>query len=173
MTLVGDSDTWSSTRVRTAVRAGDVADAAAILGRPHRLSGPVVHGDHRGRELGYPTANLEVDEFLIVPADGVYSGLLWHDGTTHPCAVSIGTNPTFDGVIGRRVEAHVLGRSDLDLYHHRVDLDFLAHVRPMVKFDGIDSLLQAMAHDLVDAREHIATYVSGRGGDFANDTVRW
>jgi riboflavin kinase/FMN adenylyltransferase len=103
----------------------------------------------------------------------VYSGLLWIERTSHPCAVSIGTNPTFDGVVDRRVEAHVIGRDDLDLYGHRVDLDFLGHVRPMVKFDGIEALLRAMAQDVADAREHISHYVTGLGGDFANDTVRW
>jgi riboflavin kinase/FMN adenylyltransferase len=176
--LAGDAGTdsgnsWSSTRVRNALQRGDISAANEILGRPHRVTGEVVHGDHRGRELGYPTANLDVRNGVLIPADGVYAGLLWQGTTAHPVAVSIGTNPTFDGVIGRRVEAHVLGRTDLDLYGQELDLDVIAHVRPMLKFAGIDQLLAAMANDLEVSRSHIASHLRALGGDFADDTVRW
>ena len=157
--LEGDGQTYSSTRVRNAIVAGDVKTARAILGRPHRLTGVVVHGDHRGRELGFPTANLDVIEPLLIPADGVYSGQITFDGQTEPVAISIGTNPTFDGVVGRRVEAHVMGRNDLDLYGLTVDLDFIDHVRPMVKFDGLDALISAMNADLEAAKAHIADFL--------------
>lgn len=157
--LAGDQENYSSTRVRNALVDGDVKTARTILGRPHRLSGVVVHGDHRGRELGFPTANLDVAAPLLIPADGVYSGQLTFDGQVEPAAISIGTNPTFDGVVGRRVEAHVMGRSDLDLYGLTVDVDFIDHVRPMVKFDGLDALIAAMNADLVTAKAHIADFL--------------
>lgn len=146
--------TWSSSWVRSAVAAGDVAGAAAVLGRPHRVEGVVVHGDHRGRELGYPTANL-ADPVVAVPADGVYAGWLVRldppDGVpaqdvVMPAAVSIGTNPTFDG-LRRQVEAHVLGRTDLDLYGERVALDLVERLRPTLRFDSAAALVTQMALD--------------------------
>ncbi len=145
---------WSSTWVREAIAAGDVAEAAAVLGRWHRTVGTVVHGDHRGRELGYPTANLDGIE-VAVPGDGVYAGWMERleapEGTTSeevtlPCAISIGTNPTFDGAV-RQVEAHVLGRLDLDLYGERVALDFVERLRPTLRFDGVDQLVEQMHAD--------------------------
>src|SRR5450755_1520312 len=111
---------FSSSLIRERIAAGDVEAASVALGRPHRLEGVVVHGDHRGRELGYPTANLDLPGGLAVPADGVYAG--WLDGMA--AAVSIGTNPTFHG-IGRRVESYVIDRTDLELYGRRMALDFV------------------------------------------------
>ncbi len=145
---------WSSTWVREAIAQGDVQEAAAVLGRWHRTVGTVVHGDHRGRELGYPTANLD-DIEVAVPADGVYAGWLERldppEGTPAeervlPCAISIGTNPTFDGQ-HRQVEAHVLGRLDLDLYGERVALDYVERLRPTLRFDGVDELVEQMHAD--------------------------
>ena len=135
------SQTWSSTRARHAVLAGDVAIAAQVLGRPHRLTGVVVHGDHRGRTLGYPTANVDGLGDLIVPADGVYAAVVTRAGDVHAAAVSIGTNPTFGDVVERRVEVHVLDRHDLDLYGQTLDVDLLAHIRGMEAFGGVDELL--------------------------------
>lgn len=157
--LAGDSETWSSTRIRNHLLDGDVKAARNLLGRPHRLSGTVVHGDHRGRELGYPTANLEVKDQLIIPADGVYSGLLLVETEVLPAAISIGTNPTFEGVIGRRVEAYVLDRTDLDLYGQQINLDFLDFVRPMRQFDGVSALLAEMAKDIESARGQITDFL--------------
>lgn len=155
---------WSSTWVRELLAAGDVVQAARVLGRPHRLRGLVVHGDARGRELGYPTANLSPDATGMVPADGVYAGWLRRvrrvDGTpvgaddpdrVLPAAVSIGTNPTFDGT-QRRVEAYVLDRDDLDLYDEEVVLDLVERLRPTVRFDGVDALLVQMADDVERVR---------------------
>jgi riboflavin kinase / FMN adenylyltransferase len=164
--LVGGegTDHWSSTYVRQCVQEGDVAEAARGLGRPHRVEGTVVHGDHRGRELGYPTANLDVHVHTAVPADGVYAGWLVvapHALAASPlasglvagerlaAAISIGTNPTFDG-IDRRVEAYVLDRTDLDLYHQPVALEFVDRLRPTLRFDSVEELLAQMADD-VDA----------------------
>jgi riboflavin kinase / FMN adenylyltransferase len=158
--LVGDTQTWSSTRIRTALVNGEVAHAAEMLGRPHRITGEVVHGDHRGRELGFPTANLDIEGELLIPQDGVYAGLLTLDGEVHPTAVSIGTNPTFEGVIGRRVEAYVLDKAGLDLYGKTADLDFLVHIRGMAAFNSIDDLLIAMNSDVIKAREITSNYLN-------------
>lgn len=157
--LVGDSNTWSSTRIRNHIIAGEVKPAREILGRPHRLTGEVVYGDQRGRELGYPTANMQVAGDLIIPADGVYSGLLCAQQEVFPAAISIGTNPTFEGVVGRRVEAYVLDRMDLNLYGQVIDLDFLDFVRSMAKFEGIDQLIEQMAHDVEVARGQISDFL--------------
>lgn len=159
---------WSSTWVRELLAAGDVAGAAEVLGRPHEAVGTVVHGDHRGRELGYPTANLSPDADGMAPADGVYAGRLTvlprpgeagavdgGDDGPWPAAISIGTNPTFDGA-DRRVEAYVLDRDDLDLYGRRVRLEYVARLRPTLRFDGIDSLVTQMRDDVDRARELLA-----------------
>jgi riboflavin kinase/FMN adenylyltransferase len=145
---------WSSTWARELIADGDVSGAARILGRPHRVEGVVVHGDHRGRELGYPTANLDAHPTGVVPADGVYAGWLLRlerpddDAERRlPAAVSVGTNPTFDGT-QRRVEAYVLDRTDLDLYGERVGIELVARLRPTVKFDSVDALLVQMAEDV-------------------------
>ena len=152
--LVGAAGTtWSSTAVREALAQGDVTAAADILGRLHRVEGPVVHGDHRGRELGYPTANLGPDDRSAIPADGVYAGWLTRaSGERLPAAISVGTNPTFGGTV-RRVEAYVLDRDDLELYDEHVALDFVARLRETVRFDDVDALLEQMADDVRRARE--------------------
>ena len=150
--LAGDTVRWSSTYVRQCLAEGDVAAAAAALGRPHRVVGPVVEGDKRGRELGYPTANLALDDDVAVPADGVYAGwLVRADGTTLPAAVSVGTNPTFGGTV-RRVEAYVLDRDDLELYGERVGVEFVQRLRETIAFDGVEPLVAQMALDVEQAR---------------------
>ena len=155
----GETERWSSSAVRTHLAAGEVAEASSILGRPHRVVGTVVHGHHRGRELGYPTANLGADSLGLVPADGVYAGWLVRldlpEGDPErrlPAAISVGTNPTFDGQV-RVVESYVLDRTDLDLYGERVAVDFVGHVRPTLRFDSIDELLVAMARDVERTRD--------------------
>lgn len=158
--LVGDVNAWSSTRIRNAILKGHVEGANGLLGRAHRISGEVVHGDHRGREIGYPTANIDVKGGLLIPADGVYSGLLWIDGVSHGSAISIGTNPTFNDVTNRRVEAYVIGESDLDLYGKIVDLDFVSHIRDMESFAGIPELLEAMDRDVTKAKADLEKYLS-------------
>ena len=156
--LVGDSSAWSSTRIRGAIASGNVEHAQELLGRAHRVSGEVVHGDHRGREIGYPTANIDVRGGVLVPADGVYSGLLWVAGVPHESAISVGTNPTFDDVTTRRVEAYVIGRTDLDLYGQNVDLEFVTYIRKMVSFSGISELITAMAKDVETAQVDLRSY---------------
>jgi riboflavin kinase/FMN adenylyltransferase len=150
--LAGDTTRWSSTYVRQCLAEGDTAAAAEALGRPHRVEGPVVEGDKRGRELGYPTANLALDEDVAIPADGVYAGwLVRADGDRLPAAVSIGTNPTFGGT-ARRVEAYVLDRDDLELYGERVGVEFADRLRETVAFAGVEPLLAQMARDVEQAR---------------------
>ena len=149
----------SSSWARELLTEGDVIGAAGVLGRPHRLTGEVVHGDHRGRELGYPTANLEPDVEGMVPADGVYAGWMLRSSLPDdapdrmlPAAISIGTNPTFDG-IARRVEAYVLDRTDLDLYGERVSLELVSRLRPTVRYEGREALIEQMAKDVEQCRQ--------------------
>jgi riboflavin kinase/FMN adenylyltransferase len=151
--LDGGPQVWSSTYVRTCLAAGDVSGAAEALGRPFAVSGVVTRGDRRGRELGYPTANVPVGD-LAVPADGVYAGWLRRGDTGErlPAAISVGTNPTFDGERDRRVEAYVLDRDDLELYDVDVAVSFVERLRGMVRFDGVDALLATMADDVARAR---------------------
>jgi riboflavin kinase/FMN adenylyltransferase len=158
--LDGGPQVWSSTYVRTCLAAGDVEGAAEALGRPYTVVGPVLVGDQRGRELGYPTANVPTGG-LAVPADGVYAGWLTvlDPGTgpltsdPMPAAISVGTNPTFDGERDRRVEAYVLDRADLDLYGRQVEVSFVARIRGMVKFEGIEALIETMGQDVEHTRE--------------------
>jgi len=154
--LDGGPQVWSSTYVRTCLAAGDVAGAAEALGRPYVTRGVVIEGDKRGREMGFPTANVPVVPGAAAPADGVYAGWLRRvdgDDEKHPAAISVGTNPTFDGQRDRRVEAYVLDRTDLDLYGIEVEVEFVDRIRGMVRFDGIDDLLVAIADDVERTRE--------------------
>lgn len=158
----GDEETCS-TRIRQALADGDVAHAAEHLGRLFCFRGVVTHGDQRGRTLGYPTANLPVPDALACPADGVYAGWVTRrDGLdAHgealapdaplprwPAAISVGTNPTFDGV-ARRVESYVLDRDDLELYDAPISVEFVARIRGQVRFTDIDQLIVQMADDVV------------------------
>ncbi len=142
---------FSSTRVRQLLAAGEVAEAAEVLGRPFALTGPVVRGEQRGRDLGFPTANLDPPPELAVPADGVYAGWLVDGTERHPAAISVGDNPTFVGA-SRRVEAYVLDRTDLDLYGKRVTIEFVAWIRAMEPFAGVDHLIGAMHSDVAATR---------------------
>jgi riboflavin kinase/FMN adenylyltransferase len=149
--LVSTEDTvFSSTYIRACVAAGDVPAAAAALGRPHRLEGVVVRGDGRGRELGFPTANLLHGRYAAVPADGIYAAWCEHRGDRHMAAVSIGTNPTFSGR-ERRVEAYLLD-FDGDLYGERIALDFVAHLREQRAYDTIEPLVAQINEDVAQAR---------------------
>ena len=147
----GGGEPFSSSLTRRLIAAGDVAGAAEVLGRPHRVEGVVVRGAQRGRELGFPTANVETLPHTAIPADGVYAGWLHVDGEPMPAAISVGTNPTFDGT-DRTVEAYAIDRVGLDLYGLHVAVDFLAYLRGMEKFDTIDALLERMADDVKRAR---------------------
>jgi riboflavin kinase/FMN adenylyltransferase len=163
--LLRDGDTpISATYIRSRVQAGDMAAAALVLGRPHRVDGVVERGDQRGRELGYPTANLRTEPWTAVPADGVYAGRVlrldqW--GRTvageplGTAAISVGTNPTFE-VRQRRVEAYVLD-FDGDLYGEALGLEFVQRLRGMEKYDTIDALVTQMDADVADTRALMGT----------------
>ncbi|MDN5825186.1 MAG: bifunctional riboflavin kinase/FAD synthetase [Micrococcaceae bacterium] len=154
---VGETRRWSSTWIREALTDGDVATANEILGRAHRMRGEIVHGAARGRELGFPTANLSTDASGIIPADGVYAGWLVDEaGMRWPAAISVGSNPTFEGV-SRQVEAHVIDRpdeevGDFDLYGQQSVVEFVARLRPMVAYHGIEALIEQMNEDVELAR---------------------
>ena len=143
----------SSSRIRTLIHDGNVEDARLLLGRPHRLDGVVVHGEKRGRQIGYPTANLGKIEGQTIPADGVYAGWLTVGINFWPAAISIGTNPTFEGERGRQVEAYALDQEGLELYDKNASIEFGWRLRPTLKFDGLEPLLTQMKIDCDQARK--------------------
>src|SRR4051794_13297756 len=161
----GGEVTISSTYIRACVAAGDMASAARALGRPHRVDGVVVRGDRRGRAMGYPTANVETPPFTAIPADGVYAGHLvtrdlWGaSGYRFPAAISVGTNPTFQGS-RRTVEAFLLDYEG-DLYGEHVGVEFVQRLRPMDAFRDVDALVAAMEKDVVDTREALGLPPAG------------
>ena len=148
-----DTESVSSTRIRTAITNGDVETARLLLSRPHRLDGVVVHGEARGREIGYPTANLGNLDGQTIPSDGVYAGWLTVGINRWPAAISIGTNPTFAGVRTRQVEAYALDQVGLDLYDQDATIEFGWHLRETLKFDGLEPLLTQMKKDCNLARK--------------------
>jgi riboflavin kinase/FMN adenylyltransferase len=159
--LDGGPAVWSSTYVRSCIAAGDVEGATEALGRPFAVRGVVVRGDQRGRQLGYPTANVPTGGMRAVPPDGVYAGWLRRldegRGPVLPAAISVGTNPTFAGERDRRVEAYVLDRDDLELYDVPVEISFAARIRGMERFDTLEELVKAMARDVERTRQTLAS----------------
>jgi riboflavin kinase/FMN adenylyltransferase len=151
--LKADTEVISSSRIRALVVAGKVEEARTLLSRPHRLDGVVVHGEKRGREIGYPTANLGNIEGQTIPADGVYAGWLTVGINFWPAAISIGTNPTFEGERGRQVEAYALDQEGLELYDKNASIEFGWYLRPTLKFDSLEELLVQMKKDCDKARE--------------------
>ena len=147
----GEESRFSSTDVRRMVLAGDVETAALRLDRPHRVEGPVVHGAKRGRELGFPTANVETPQYTAIPADGVYAGWLVVGEERLPAAISVGTNPQFDGQ-ARTVEAYALDRTDLDLYDRHVAVEFVARVRGQERFASLEEFIGRMNQDVAKVR---------------------
>ena len=148
----GEGEVISSSRIRNLVTAGQVEEARRLLSRPHRLDGVVVHGEKRGREIGYPTANLGNIDGQTVPKDGVYAGWLTVGINYWPAAISIGTNPTFAGERARQVEAYALDQEGLDLYDKNASIEFGWRLRDTLKFDGLEPLLDQMKLDCDQAR---------------------
>lgn len=148
--LRDDDLTLSSTFVRSSIDAGEVGRAAEVLGRPHRIQGIVVRGEGRGRQLGYPTANVHSERHVAVPADGVYAGWAVLRGERLPAAVSVGTNPTFEGR-KRTVEAFILD-FDEDIYGCELAVEFVERIRGMEKFDSVEDLVEQMGRDVEKAR---------------------
>jgi riboflavin kinase/FMN adenylyltransferase len=158
--ITDDGITFSSTYIRSCIDAGDVEAAAVALGRPHRVEGVVVHGDRRGRELGFPTANVSTAPFTALPADGVYAGRFaigtgksgpGPEDRLLPAAISVGTNPTFSGR-ERTVEAYVLD-VDEDFYGFEVAVDFVHRLRGQERYDGVDALVAQISEDVARTRE--------------------
>ena len=145
--------TISSSRIRNLIIDGQVEVANELLTRNFYLKGIVVHGEKRGREIGYPTANIGLTNLATIPADGVYAGWLSVGSERWPAAISIGTNPTFPGVRGRQVEAYALDKTDLELYDLEATIEFGFRLRDTLKFDGLEPLLEQMKKDCDQARE--------------------
>lgn len=149
----GDGETASSTAIRHALVAGDVTRAMALLGRPHEVRGVVAQGDARGRELGFPTANVSVPGDILLPADGIYAG--WYerpDGAVHPTAISLGRRPTFyEEAHASLLEAHLLDFTG-DLYGEPAKVRFVARLRGEEKFEDVDALVEQIRRDCDDAR---------------------
>ncbi|QNV39342.1 bifunctional riboflavin kinase/FAD synthetase [Rothia amarae] len=160
--MADETHRTSSTRIRQLLAEGKVEEARQLLGRPHRMVGEIVHGAARGRELGFPTANLSQQSRGFIPADGVYAGwLIDEHGKRHPVATSIGTNPTFEGITQRQVEAHVINRPDepienFNLYGQEVTVEFLHYLRPTVAYTGAEALIEQIAQDVLDTEEKLA-----------------
>ncbi|MGI9084063.1 MAG: bifunctional riboflavin kinase/FAD synthetase [Aeromicrobium sp.] len=157
--LDGGAEPFTSTLVRAHVAAGHLPEAAAVLGRPHEVSGVVVEGDRRGRSLGFPTANVPVDDVYAVPPDGVYAGRVDVGAEVLSAAISVGTSPTFDGS-DRRVESYVIDRSaasgTLELYGKLIRIELVRWLRGMDVFDTVDALVAQMHEDVADTRAVLA-----------------
>lgn len=151
-----DGTVVSSSEIRRLVSRGAVDRAADLLGSRFALSGSVEKGEARGRELGYPTANIAPDPRHCLPARGVYAAMATlDDGESHPAAVSIGVRPTFDSALGELVEAYLID-FDGDLYGRGLTLEFVRHLRPEAEFDGAEALIEQMSRDVQDARALLA-----------------
>ena len=140
-------ETVSSTRIRALVAAGDMTQARECVGVPFMLEGTVVTGDRRGRELGFPTANLVPDDRLVLPGHGVYAAF----ANGHPAAVNVGVRPTFESGRGVLVEAYLIDR-DIDLYGHSLRVAFVERLRGERRFDDSEALIAQMRRDTDDAR---------------------
>ncbi|MEN9606017.1 MAG: hypothetical protein RJB29_891 [Actinomycetota bacterium] len=145
--------TISSSRIRNLIIDGQIDRANELLTRNFYLKGLVIHGEKRGREIGYPTANIGLTPLATIPADGVYAGWLSVGANRWPAAISIGTNPTFPGVRGRQVEAYALDQVGLELYDQEGKIEFGYRLRDTLKFDGLAPLLEQMKKDCDKARE--------------------
>ena len=146
----------SSSRIRALVVDGEVERANELLTRPFYLRGPVVHGEKRGRTIGYPTANIGLADNATIPADGVYAGWLTVGDRRWQAAISIGTNPTFPGVRGRQVEAYALDQIGLDLYDQEAKIEFVVRLRDTLKFESLESLLIQMRLDCEQAAKFLS-----------------
>jgi len=152
--MAHDGQTVSTTAIKGLLKEGDVTRAAALLGRPHRLTGPVVLGDQRGRGLGFPTANLDVPARIVQPADGIYATLAWINGERHDSVSSIGVRPTF-GELAHTVETFILD-FDRDLYGETVSIDLVQHLRGEERFETVDALVAQMHRDVDASRAVLA-----------------
>jgi riboflavin kinase / FMN adenylyltransferase len=153
-----EGDRVSSTRIRHALAAGELAEANALLGRPYEIRGVVAHGDVRGRDLGFPTANVSVPGDILLPADGIYAGWFERaDGSVHRAAISLGRRPTFYAEAhASLLEAHLLDFAG-DLYGERVKVRFVAHLRGEVRFESVDALIAQIGRDCDEVRRILSS----------------
>lgn len=150
-----DGQVVSSSRVRAAIAEGRIDEALHLLTRPYRIAGIVVHGSARGRTLGFPTANVERIATLL-PSEGIYAGRAWVDGVSWPAAISLGPNPTF-GEGALKVEVYLIG-FDGDLYDRPLEVDFLARLRNIERFNSVGTLIAEMERDVAATRRLVAAY---------------
>jgi riboflavin kinase / FMN adenylyltransferase len=148
-----DGEVVSSRRVRALVEAGDVAEARRCLGAPFMVEGPVVAGEQRGRELGFPTANQLPDPDLVVPGHGVYA--TFANGV--PAATNVGVRPTFDSELGLLIETYLIDRNE-DLYGQNLRVAFVERLRGEERFDSVEALIRQMERDIEDARRICAGF---------------
>lgn len=146
------ADAVSSTRTRAALAAGEIEAVTELLGRPFQLSGPVLHGDARGREIGFPTVNLGVSPDRALPPNGVYATRAVVRGQTYLGCTNVGVRPTFDGG-PRQVETHLLD-FDEDIYDEQVAVQFHSRLRDEQRFDGVDALVEQIGRDIAETREY-------------------
>lgn len=149
----------SSTDIRSALASGDMTTAKQLLGRSYQISGPVVHGEKRGRQLGYPTANIAVPDGKLIPANGVYASWAYWNGERLMGATNVGYSPTF-GNKAVTVETYILdfGR---DIYGETLAVSFETYLRPEMKFDGLDALIAQMGHDVETGRAYLTNLARG------------
>lgn len=144
----------SSSRIRRHLQAGEIPLANGCLGRPYRLQGIVSKGDQRGRTIGFPTANINYWDELLIPANGVYAAYAWHNGQRYKAATNVGVRPTVNGS-HLTVEAHLLD-FEADLYDDTLTLEFIGRIRPEKKFSGLDELKAQINQDVQQIRKQLA-----------------
>jgi len=151
---VGDeSGVISSTEIRKLVSRGDVAEAALLLGHPYQIGGPVIHGDHRGHTIGFPTANLDYPLQKVLPSNGIYACWAWLGSERFAAAINVGLRPTVhDDQTVPNVEAYLLD-FDREIYGQHLRLDFVARLRDELKFPSLDALIEQMHRDVAQARD--------------------
>ncbi len=145
----------SSTRIRELLKAGDILQANQLLNRPYSLSGEVVVGDQRGRTIGFPTANIAVDECMLIPKFGVYAAYAIYNGIRYQSVLNIGIRPTFDAT-ELRVEAHIINFPPQEIYGKQLTVEFIDYIREEKKFDGLDALMHQIEKDRNTAIEMLS-----------------
>jgi len=155
--LGDESGVISSTEIRKLVTVGDVSEAARLMGHPYRLQGLVTHGDHRGRGIGFPTANLDYAREKVLPAGGIYACWAYVGDEKHKAAVNLGTNPTFTpDRMTLSVEAYILD-FDHDIYGEIIQLEFIERLRDELKYTTVEALIKQIEHDVEQTREILGT----------------
>jgi len=155
--LGDESGVISSTEIRKLVTVGDVTEAARLMGHPYRLQGLVTHGDHRGRGIGFPTANLDYAREKVLPAGGIYACWAYVGDEKHKAAVNLGTNPTFTpDRMTLSVEAYILD-FDRDIYGEIIQLEFIERLRDELKYTTVEALIKQIEHDVEQTREILGT----------------